>query len=106
MFLFFNTLFFRLAYLHKLVGSRRDESPLVFFLKNMYIYIDGKHTTYIVLYTIKQENVFLIPGTSVGLGKPCDDIVASSLYPTIVVETPITPPTTRVQYQTHYAASK
>ena len=95
-----------MAYLHKLVGSRRDESPLVFFLKNMYIYIDGKHTTYVVLYTIKQENILLIPDTDVGLDKPGDDIVTSPLYPTVVVEMLATPPTMEVQYQTHYATSK
>ena len=48
----------------------------------------------------------LIPDTGVGLGKPRDDIVASPLYPSVVIETPTTPPTTRVQYPTLYAASK
>ena len=49
---------------------------------------------------------FFIPDTGVGLGKPRGDIVASPLYPTVVVETPTTPPTTRVQYPTLYATSK
>ena len=73
----------------------------------MYIYIDEKHTTYIVfICIIKQENIIFIPDIGVGLGKPRGDIVASPLYPTVVVETLATPPTTRVQYPTLYAASK
>ena len=88
-----------MAYLLKLVGPERDKSPPVFSLKIMYtcIYIDGKYITYVVfIYNIKQENIFLIPGTSVGLGKPHGDIVTSLFYPTVVVETPAIPPTTRV----------
>ena len=54
---------------------------------------------------IKQKNIFPILDTSVGLGKPRGDIMAFPLYPTVVVETPTTPPTMGVQYQTHYAAS-
>ena len=70
----------------------------------MYIYIDEKHTTYIVfICIIKQENIIFIPDTGVGLDKPSADIVASPLYPTVAVETPAT---TRVQYSTLYAASK
>ena len=58
----------------------------------VHIYIDEKHTTYIVfICIIKQENIIFIPDTGVGLGKPRDDIVASPLYPTVVVETPATP---------------
>ena len=106
---FFKTLFPGLAYLLKLVGLGRDKSSPVFSLKIMYacIYIDGKHTTYVAfIYNIKQENIFLIPGTGIGLGKPRDDIMASPLYPIVVVEMLATPPTTGVQYQTHYAAFK
>ena len=66
-----------------------------------------KHTTYIVfICIIKQENVIFIPDTGVDLGKPRGDIVASPLYPIVMVEMPATPPTTRVQYSTLYAASK
>ena len=73
----------------------------------MYIYIDEKHATNIVfMCIIKQGNIIFIPDTSVGLDKPGGDIVASPIYPTFVIETPATPPTTRVQYPTLYAASK
>ena len=62
----------------------------------MYIYINEKHTTYIVfICIIKQENIIFIPDTDVDLGKPRGDIMASPLYPTVVVETLATPPTTR-----------
>ena len=66
-----------------------------------------KHTTYkVFIYMLKQENIIFILGTGVGLGKSRGDIVTSQLYPTVVVETPATPPMTRVQYPTLYAASK
>ena len=107
----FQNIFLGLAYLLKLVGPGRDKSPPVFFQKQTcictYIYIDEKHTTYIVfICIIKQENIIFIPDTGVGLDKPRDDIVAFALYPTIVVEMPAAPPTTRVQYPTLYVAFK
>ena len=107
----FQNIFIGLAYLLKLVGSRRDKSPPVFFQIQTcictYIYIDEKHTTYIVfICIIKQENIIFIPDTGVGLDKSHGDIVASPLYPTVVVETPVTSPMTRVHYPTLYAASK
>ena len=86
----------------------KQESTSVFPKIDMYMYIYRwkKYTTYIVfICIIKQENIIFIPDTGVGLGKPRGDIVASPLYPTVVVETPATPPTTRVQYPTLYAAS-
>ena len=46
------------------------------------------------LYIIKQEKIVLIPDNGDGLDKPRGDMVTSSLYLTIVVETPVIPPTT------------
>ena len=51
---------------------------------------------------VKTRKYQFIPDTSVGLGKPRGDIVTSPLYPTVVVETPATPPTTWLKHQPHH----